>query len=421
MTNAETAAARPPDVFNARVAIIMFLVGVFSFSAFITLSTFAPELSEGDARAHALSRSAIGYAGIVKLARKTGVIVNISRSEPGAHGASSLVVLTPTSEFTFEDVERIAGPTALVVLPKWLPISSQTHPGWVGQSVPMVTDSIEHILNEIAPNATIAQETNPSRPIIAVEFREARTRRPDQTLRPGPIESLQTISAPNLTPVATTGNGKTILGVLHTNDRDGAPLDIYVLSEPDLLNTQGIANFDTARTGLELLRLLRAPDESITFDATLNGYARSRSLLRLAFEPPLLAATLSFLLVAALIAWRAATREGPAAARGRALAYGKRILADNSAALIRLAGREHTMAARYADFIRTLVAERIGVARDGSETTSAELDRIAQARGLASTFSPLAAEAASAQTGPASLAAARKLHAWTEEIIRATR
>jgi hypothetical protein len=108
-------------------------------------------------------------------------------------------------------------------------------------------------------------------------------------------------------------------------------------------------------------------------------------------------------------------------ARGRALAYGKRILADNSAALIRLAGREHTMAARYADFIRTLVAERIGVARDGSETTSAELDRIAQARGLSSPFSPLAAEAASAQTGPAALAAARKLHTWTEEIIRATR
>jgi hypothetical protein len=411
MSKAETA-ARPPEVFNARVAIIMFLVGVFSFSAFITLSTFAPELSEGDARAHALSRSAIGYAGIVKLARKMGAIVNVSRAEPGARGAASLVVLTPESEFTFEDVERIAGPTALVVLPKWLAIPSLTRSGWVGPSVPMATGSVAHILGEISPNAKIAQ---------AVEFRQARTRLPDQTLRPGPITALQTISAPNLTPVATTKDGEMILGVLRTNDRDGAALEIYVLSEPDLLNTQGIADLDTARVGLELLTLLRAPGAPITFDATLNGYARSRSLLRLAFEPPLLAATLSFVLVAALIAWRAATREGPAAARGRALAYGKRILADNSAALIRLAGREHTMAGRYADFIRTLVAERIGVARDGSETMSAELDRIAQARGLSSPFSPLAAEAASAQTGPAALAAARKLHTWTEEIIRATR
>jgi hypothetical protein len=107
--------------------------------------------------------------------------------------------------------------------------------------------------------------------------------------------------------------------------------------------------------------------------------------------------------------------------KNRALAYGKRILADNSAALIRLAGREHTMAPRYADFVRAIVAERIGVARDGSETTSAELDRVAMARGLSQSFSTLAAEAAAAQNGVDALNAARKLHAWTEEMIRATR
>ena len=137
MTNDEAADARPPQVFNARVAIIMFLVGVFSFSAFITLSTFAPELSEGDARAHALSRSAIGYAGIVKLARANGAIVSVSRSEPGTRQAAPLVVITPDSKIALEDVYRVGGASVLVVLPKWLAIPSLEHRGWVSESVPM--------------------------------------------------------------------------------------------------------------------------------------------------------------------------------------------------------------------------------------------------------------------------------------------
>jgi len=413
----QTDAPRPPEVFSPRVAIILFLVGVFSFSAFITLSTFAPEVSENDARAHALSRSAVGFAGIVKLARATGAIVNVSRTQPEAQSRPLFVVLTPDSKVAHEDIGRLGGQAVLVILPKWLAIPSFDHPGWVMASTPMSEATVARILEDIAPKLAVAREAAPFRPVLDVDWKETRATTRGDAIRPGKIESLQTIAAPNLLPVMTTRQGKTVLGVV----RDDEGPDVYVLSEPDLLNTQGIADLDTARAGMALLDTFRAPSEPITFDVTLNGYARSRNLLRLALEPPLLAATLSFLLVAALIAWRAATRDGPTAARGRALAYGKRTLADNSAALIRLAGREHKMAARYADLIRALVAERIGVARDGCETTSAELDRIAAMRGLGTRFSDLAAQAAAAQSGADAVSAARRLHTWTEEMIRATR
>lgn len=417
MTNAETAARHAPQVFSGRVAIILFLVGVFSFSAFITLSTFAPELRDGDARAHALSRSGIGFAGIVKLARATGAIVNVTRTPLDFRDSTRLVVFTPDKTMTFDDIDGLGGATILIILPKWLSITDFRKPGWVMQPVATDEYSVADILDELAPNAKITRATGAAAPSITIDWRQTKSVKVENTLRPGKIDSLQTIEAPDITPVAKTKDGKTILGVIR---HDEYP-DVYILSEPDLLNTHGIADAATARAGLDILNSLRSSGEPITFDVTINGYARSRSLMRLAFEPPLLAATLSFLLVAALIAWRAATRDGPTAVRNRALAYGKRILADNSAALIRLAGREHTMAPRYADFIRAFAAQRIGVARDGSETTSAELDRIAIARGVSQPFSTLAAEAASAQNGPASLAAARKLHAWTEEIIRATR
>jgi hypothetical protein len=419
MTNAETAARRAPQVFNARVALILFMVGVFSFSAFFTLSAFAPELRDGDARAHALSKSGIGYAGIVKLARATGIIVNVART-PSLQWCDTgcLVVLTPDETVTFQNIDDFGTSTVLIVLPKWIAVPNFEKPGWVMQPFENDETSVERILKDIAPKAELKRASIASRPTLTVDWRETKSLKVNNTLRPGEIQALQTITAPNITPVVKTSDGKTVFGVIRGDD--DVP-DVYILSEPDLLNTHGIGDKATAAVALDLLNSLRRSDEPIVFDVTLNGFARSRSLIRLAFEPPLLAATLSFFLVAGLIAWRAATREGPITIKSRALAYGKRILADNSAALIRLAGREHTMVPRYADFIRTLAAERIGVARDGSETTSAELDRIAAARGVSQPFSTLAAEAASAKDRASALTAARKLHAWIEEIIRATR
>ena len=166
---------------------------------------------------------------------------------------------------------------------------------------------------------------------------------------------------------------------------------------------------------------ITANGDPLSFDVTLNGFLRSRSVLRLAFEPPLLALTLSFIVVSALIAWRAATRDGPSRREARDIAFGKRTLADNSAALIRLAGREFTMAKRYADLVRTTVAARIGIPQDNDSKASAELDRIAIQHNIHPSYSALAAQATAATSPEQALTAARQLHSWQQEIIRATR
>jgi hypothetical protein len=411
------AQGRPPEVFSPRVAIILFLVGVFSFSAFITLSTFAPDFMDGnDGQAHALSKSAIGYAGTVKLLKAQGTQVQVSRTGPTGL-STTLVVLTPQSKVTLEDIERLAHTNALIVLPKWLPVQSFTRPGWVRESSPYSETTVAEILKDIAPKARIRQETGAAAPALQAEANNAWLTKDPGTLRPGNIAELQTVVAPELIPLVTTKDGKTVLGVV----RDREEPAIYVLTEPDLLNNQGIADVATARAGMAMLAALNGDGDPITFDVTLNGFERSRSLLKLALQPPLLAATLSFVIVAAMLAWRAATRSGPTARGKRAIALGKRTLADNSAALIRLAGRDHTMAPRYAQMVRTVVAEQIHVARDASETTNAELDRIAQSRGVPATYSELAAEAAAATTATETLNTARRLHAWTGDMIRATR
>ncbi len=76
------------------------------------------------------------------------------------------------------------------------------------------------------------------------------------------------------------------------------------------------------------------------FDVTLNGYKLERNPLRLMFDPPFLAVTLCFAAALALAGLQTAFRFGPVRRPSRVFALGKEALTDNSAQLIRLAGRE---------------------------------------------------------------------------------
>jgi len=233
----------------------------------------------------------------------------------------------------------------------------------------------------------------------------------------GPIDTLQTISGANITPVITDSAGHIVLGQLpNYNNRT-----FYVLADPDFLNTQGVSNFDTARVGLAMLDALHdATADEMVFDVTLNGFARGRSILRMAFEPPFLPATLCLFATACLLGWRAALRGGPSVKAARAFALGKSTLADNSAALIRMANREARMGKGYAALTGASVAELTGLGRKTEEENAQLLDAVGQSQGVSARFSELAAEAAAAQTPARMLEAAKKLHAWKEEMLRAT-
>src|SRR5690606_37342754 len=131
---------------------------------------------------------------------------------------------------------------------------------------------------------------------------------------------------------------------------------LYVLSEPDLLNTQGLKSLAGAQTAVGVLDALRAARTPIVFDLTLHGFQRTRNLGRLLLEPPLLGMTLVLAALAAFAGWQAAVRFGPARQTRRVVALGKRALADNTAAFVRMARREHHMGPPYALLIRGAVA-----------------------------------------------------------------
>src|ERR1051325_6434417 len=100
----------------------MVLVGVISFCAFMALSAYAPDLRSGqDGGAHALSKSAVGFAGLAELLRDQGVPVQVSRGQlPKTKEDRGLLILTPSLNVQPKEIGRIHfSGTVLVVLPKW--------------------------------------------------------------------------------------------------------------------------------------------------------------------------------------------------------------------------------------------------------------------------------------------------------------
>jgi hypothetical protein len=117
--------------FSPAIMIGLVLIGSFAFAAFFTLSAFAPELSSGrDGRAHALSHSAVGFAGAVKLARDRGDAVRIGRTPGDTARLDGLVVLTPQRPANAAEFEAASGWSTLVVLPNGP--SAPTQPVAVG-------------------------------------------------------------------------------------------------------------------------------------------------------------------------------------------------------------------------------------------------------------------------------------------------
>ncbi len=402
-------AARNTGPFSLRTVLVLVLVGVFSFSALAVLSAYAPELRSGDDGAgHALSRSAVGFAGAVRLFNETGRRTAMSRGPLGQEDADSLLVLTPGAQHDAEAVAEVAHQgTRLVVLPKWAAFGDPQRRGWVRSAGVIPPSRV----------AAILPGEGKTRPLIARREGAVRPRlsRPDgETIGGtlGEIRQLQTISGPGWIPVLVDETGAAVLA-MH------AESGVYVLAEPDLLNTHGISDLATAATAVRIPSLIWRGEGPILFDLTLHGLQRQRSVLRLALEPPLLGATLCLLAAALLTAFQAGVRFGGPRAAGRVFAHGKRALADNTAGLVRLARREHRMAAPYALLIRAAVARAVAAPRNlSSEELEAFLDRLAESMGTQDRYAALAGQARSARTARDLMRVARNLYRWRLEMTR---
>jgi hypothetical protein len=406
-------AAAPAGVFSRRTAIIMVLVGALSFCAFIVLSAYAPDLRpEIDPRPHALSKSAVGFAGAAELLQARGAPVTIRRGRDDDF-SDGLLVLTPEEHMSeaLDPLLTSYTPT-LVVLPKWNVLPDFSTPGWVQAAGYVPEEDVAETLPPRHGKLVVRRETDEKSHRVVAPEGSFRFGDPADS---GPIVGFQTVESAELTPMLVDKQGRIVLGQI----QDTA---IYILSEPDLLNTQGLANPDTAWLGVRVIEALAGAKNPIRFDVTLFGFERTRNVLKLAFEPPFLSATLCALAAAVFMGLHAAARFGPDRRGRRAFALGKRALVDNSAALVRMTRREARMARGYVALTLASAAHAVGVRRGTDETGQRHmLDRLSEVARLPRTYSELARAAEAASDRESLLDAARALHAWRTEMTRERR
>jgi hypothetical protein len=370
--------------FTVRAVLILVALAIMGFVSFLLLFAYADELRPAqNGGTHALSTSAIGFAGLADLAKQTRGDVRMVRREADL-GDDVLLVLTPgpgTSPAAVKAIlDRREGLPTLVILPKWIAVPLPGKPNWV-----RATGTIP--------------ESMAALPLSAVR---------EVTVSSPPRQTLRTISGSGLETIHAAPDGAALAAT------DEASL-LTIVADPDLFDNQGLATREGAERAMDILDEIGAGG-GVAFDLTLHGFGRNPNLLKLAFEAPFLPLTLCVLVAALLAGWHAMLRFGPAALPGRGVAFGKRALADNGAALLRLARRRHRTGERYAALVREAAAASTGApAGLSGDALDRYLDRLDPA---SEPFSHIAARAADAPDTRRLLDAARDLYQWKRTVTR---
>ncbi len=397
--------------FSKRTALVIILVGVFTFSAFIVLSAYAPKLREGtDGGTHALSKGATGFAFIAELLKRSGVETLAPR---GAifDATDGVLVYTPR-EFDALEKNGALDPyqITVIVAPKWSTVNDPPPRGWVRKlNTKQPRDlSFEFEGEKFSVSfSRIPGTTNVT--LQAVDSYGGVILEPVGSAAIGEIDRLQYLPQNDaLEPMIAANGGQTLIAKLKD-----AP--VYIISDPDLANTHGLTDEARARLAAEFFNYARAGGPVI-FDLTLHGIERTRNVVRLMLEPPFLAATLCVLLATLLLALKAAARFGPARSSARAFEAGKSALADNSAALVRMARRETAFGGRYAELTRRRIAEAIGAPKNISHH---DLDRLVKKIAKNDQdFETLAERLKSSDNSAYFVKTAKRLYQIKKEIVR---
>jgi len=403
-------------IFNPRTLLLLIILGVFSFGAYFTLSGFSGDLKSGNnGGAHALSKSAIGYGGLLHLLKQNNENVNLSRSYVLRDDKRNQVrIISLTSGWFSNDIDELVLDTpTLIILPKWRTRKHPKQSGWVQKLNTPNNDTvnlerIEKLLDAVVGEVVIKRSDAQSEKLTIPPSSWLGT---DEDINFYNYEQIQTISGNDLVSVIVSDKG-TILALEPDSD-------VYILSDPGFLNTHGLANPDRAEFAYTVLQTLKEQTnaDGFVFDLSLHGFVRSQNLIKLALTPPFLAATLCLLAMGLLIAWQAVVRFGDPIKTDGKIAMGKLSLIINAAGFIKLAGREYKMAPDYAELTKNLAREKLHISTALSEADlNKRLDVYAKYAGADMSWTELDAKKHQPKNAADLLQNAKKLFKWLGDI-----
>ena len=418
--------------FRRTTIIIMFAVGFAAFVALLYGLGMGDPLASGkNGEAHGASNSIVGYKALASLLEKTGVPVQYSRSQAGMDN-KGLLVLTPGPFTPAEEIDAVVqqrayiGPT-MIILPKWQVAGDRKlRKGWVYRGAPWDGELGAQMLADVTEVAvTVDDKAKGGKSLASAVGASVKAPEMPVTITGDSVRTIVRGPASKGALVAYIDDGGVYaqldsLDESQITDEDKIDADFYpvvVVADADLLNNAGMADKQTARHALALVKAAAmASDGGVTFDLTFNGLGSAKNLLTLAFSPPFLSATICLITAALAAAWMAFNRFGPPVMEKRSIDFGKSALVNNSAAFISRMQRTYLVTDPYAELVRSQSAEAIGIS---SQANAQEIDQKLDALGESdgNRFSALYQQLVRARKPQDIAEGAAALHAWKKEMI----
>lgn len=390
------------------------IAAIIGFVSFWAITAFAPELSSGrNGGGHALSRSAVGYAGVVEVMRSAGMRPQIIRDperglvDTRSSDTGGLLVLTPPAHIgsvaIMERLESIDC-AVLIILPKYRSTPDPTGADRIIAADPATGWAVQWLADMGVKAPSLSQVMPRQRSVHVDPWGEG-------TVRLDIPREVETLSGGGLEPVISI-NGRMLVATLPGRG------STYVLADADLINNLAMADDARATSAVQLLRAMAGPGEAIGFDVTLNGLGQGqRSLLRMAFTPPFLALTICLLAAGLLALWQGFVRFGPPLREARNLAFGKAALVGANAQMVVQARRTRNFGPRYVALIREAAARKLHApARLNADALDNWLDRFADRHGRR--FRALAQDLETARSSDRAIACAQALGQWRRDVLR---
>jgi len=422
-TLSETSNAKPDNqaLMGTGFIIGLILIGVFAFSALIGLSGYAEDIKDkNNGQAHALSTSAIGFAGLHILLEDLNQNVSLDANEAQYFKQDTLRIYTLNSAFQTDVLDEL-NPEApkLIVLPKWNVFPQPKAPGWV-QKTPYgdavingknLASNLENLMQEIS-----FEQIGDDEGQAAIEYKFL-LENTGENLK-SRLPRLQMIKANNLLPIMRTAEGAIVLGKIEDTQT-------YILSDPDFLNTSGLRTKSGAKFAVDILEYIKGESgaSSYTLDLALHGIGGKRNMIKLFTQPPFLSITLLMAALLGLMGWQAFLRfgdpkRGSSEDFGENMQMGPQSLTITTAEFLSLAKRETEIMTDYANMVRGQALEEIGLqGRDNSRRFEALYKR-ETVKGITPTFQSLFEASEQTTQKQEMIRLAKALQDWKKDITQ---
>jgi hypothetical protein len=402
----------------SRKGVVFAALTTACFVGWIVVSAADVQPVPGSYGTDAFSRTAVGHAALVAFLRAAGFPAIVSRYRSGAvAGERGLLVLAeprigararsgpgPRLDEEDDDVSALVGRArrVLVVLPKRRPAPAGAPKPY--ELVPR--EEVEAVLQAFVPGAALLR-LHVDAPLSGATFRA-----PDglQLADPGP----------DFVAVRSAAGRALVL-----RGDDGEGRDVWILTDPDLVATHGLAKPGVPTFAAELFRdALDGSDGAVVVDEAHHGFELRPSFFARFGRPPLSYLLFHAGVLFALAWWAGAVRFGPAARPAAPPADGRAGLVELTADLLVSArGGAAGATARHAEHrLRDAAARlRIDPGLPPNELVprvdAATAGRAAPGGFAAVDAAVAAARRASPRTENAAVAdAARALHQWRESL-----